>query len=77
MNNDLKLLTLVELLDLMMEQTSYHTQLISLGATPGQFRVSRETLRELQEEIESRKSNEILNQNINPSQDQSSLEIQT
>lgn len=69
MNNDLKLLTLDELLDLMIEQTSYHTQLISLGATPDRFRASREILRELQEEITLRKSNRTANPDINISKD--------
>jgi hypothetical protein len=69
MNKDLKLLTLDELLDLMIEQTSYHTQLISLGATPEQFRTSREILRELQEEITLRKSNKEVNPDINISKD--------
>ena len=69
MNNDLKLLTLDELLDLMIEQTSYHTQLISLGATSEQFRASGEILRELQEEITLRKFNGNTNPDITISND--------
>ena len=52
--NDLKALDLSDLLDLLVEQTVYHTQLISLGGTPEEFRVSREILRKLQKEIEFR-----------------------
>jgi hypothetical protein len=69
---DLKLLSLADLLDLMIEQTAHHTRLISLGATAQEFGVSRDILRELQSEIHLRKANE-RPQDI-PLQDQSSLE---
>lgn len=52
---DLKLLSLPDLLDLLIEQTTHHTNLISLGATPEQFRISNEILKQLQEEIEFRR----------------------
>ncbi|MBC7868476.1 MAG: hypothetical protein H7X88_13155 [Gloeobacteraceae cyanobacterium ES-bin-316] len=66
----LKNLDLSDLLDLLIEQTAHHTQLISIGGTPEEFRVSREILRSLQTEIQTRK--EIINSppNINTSQDQ-------
>ena len=53
---DLKLLSLSDLIDLLIEQTTHHTQLISSGGTPEQFRVSNTILKGLQEEIELRKS---------------------
>ncbi|MGZ5219108.1 MAG: hypothetical protein ACXWWD_06215 [Chitinophagaceae bacterium] len=51
----LKNLDLSDLLDLLIEQTAHHTQLISIGGTPDEFRVSREILRSLQTEIYTRK----------------------
>jgi hypothetical protein len=59
---DLKLLSLSDLLDLLIEQTTHHTNLISLGATPEQFRISNEILKQLQKEIECRRLS------INPAQ---------
>ena len=73
---DLKLLSLSDLLDLLIEQTTYHTQLISKGGTTGeQFRISGETLKQLQEEIGLRKLAEKTDQTIFRSQDESSLEM--
>jgi hypothetical protein len=51
---ELKKLELSDLLDLLIEQTSYHTHLIATGGTQEEFRVSGEILKELQTEIESR-----------------------
>jgi hypothetical protein len=51
---DLKLLSLPDLLDLLIEQTIYHTNLIASGATPEQFRMSNNILRGLQNEIKLR-----------------------
>ncbi|MGZ5248383.1 MAG: hypothetical protein ACXWV6_01205 [Chitinophagaceae bacterium] len=51
----LKNLDLSDLLDLLIEQTAHHTQLISIGGSPEEFRVSREILRSLQTEIYTRK----------------------
>ncbi|MGZ8511259.1 MAG: hypothetical protein ACXWV1_14770 [Chitinophagaceae bacterium] len=56
---ELKALELSDLLDLLIEQTAYHTQLISRGGTPEEFRLSGEILRELQKEIEFRMANYI------------------
>ncbi len=53
---DLKLLSLSDLLDLLIEQTTYHTNLIASGATPEQFRMSNNILRELQVEVRIRHS---------------------
>ncbi len=68
---DLKLLSLPDLLDLLIEQTTHHTNLISLGATPEQFRISNEILKQLQKEIELRRSTLISSQKLASSQDQS------
>lgn len=51
---DLKLLSLPELLELLIEQTSYHIHLIAVGATLELFRNSGNFLRELQQEIRLR-----------------------
>ncbi len=72
---DLKLLSLSDLLDLLIEQTTYHTQLISKGASGEQFRISKETLKQLQEEIALRKLAVKTDQTMFPSQDDSSLEM--
>jgi hypothetical protein len=53
---DLKFLTLADLLELMIEQTKYHTYLLGIGASPEQFKVSGEILSKLQSEIKLRKS---------------------
>ena len=65
----LKNLELSDILDLLIEQTAHHTQLISIGGTPEEFRISREILRSLQSEIQTRK--EIINPppSINTSRD--------
>ena len=52
---DLKLLSLSDLLDLLIEQTNYNAHLRALVANPDQLLISREFLRNLQEEIELRK----------------------
>ena len=72
---DLKQLSLSDLLDLLIEQTTHHTNLISFGATPEQFRVSNEILRQLQKEIELRRLANSSSQQVASSQDQSSVEI--
>jgi hypothetical protein len=72
---DLQQLNLSDLLDLLIEQTTHHTNLISLGATPEQFRISNEILRQLQKEIELRRSAKSSSQPVASSKDQSSLEI--
>lgn len=53
---DLKLLSLADLIDLLIDQTRYHTYSIVMGASPEQFRQSREILSKLQSEIKLRKS---------------------
>lgn len=68
---DLKLLSLPDLLDLLIEQTTHHTNLISLGATPEQFRISNEILKQLQKEIELRRSTLSSSQKLASPQDQS------
>ena len=69
---DLKLLSLPDLLDLLIEQTTYHTQLISKGGATGeQFRISGEALKQLQEEIALRKLAEKPDKTMFPSQDES------
>jgi len=68
---DLKLLSLPDLLDLLIEQTTHHTNLISLGATPEQFRISNEILKQLQKEIEFRRATTNSAQHLASSQDQS------
>ena len=73
--SELKMLNLSELLDLLMDQTSYHTNLISIGATAEQFKLSEEILRELQAEISLRKIVEKTNQSICPSQEEPPLEM--
>ena len=55
---DLKFLTLADLLELMIEQTKYHTYLLGIGASAEQFKVSGEILSKLQSEIKLRKSME-------------------
>lgn len=72
---DLKLLSLPDLLDLLIEQTTHHTNLISLGATPEQFRISNEILKQLQKEIEVRRLAHHLSQQVASAQDPSSLEV--
>jgi hypothetical protein len=52
--DDLKLLSLSDLLDLLIEQTSYHIHLIAVGASLEIFRNSGDFLRELQQEIRLR-----------------------
>ena len=72
--DDLKQLSLSDLLDLLIEQTTHHTNLISLGATPEQFRISNEILKQLQKEIELRRLVYKSSQQVVPAKDQSSLE---
>ena len=52
--DDLKLLSLTDLLDLLIEQTSYHIHLIAVGGSLEMFRNSSQFLRELQHEIRVR-----------------------
>jgi hypothetical protein len=52
----LKQIELADLLDLLIEQTTYHTQLITKGASTEEFARSSEILKELQQEIELRNS---------------------
>lgn len=66
----LKNLDLSDLLDLLIEQTAHHTHLISIGGTPEEFRVSREILRSLQTEIQTRKEIIDTPPTINTSKDQ-------
>lgn len=65
---DLKLLSLADLFDLLIDQTRYHTYLIGMGAGPEQFRLSREILSKLQSEIKLRKSELRSDQTSSPSQ---------
>jgi hypothetical protein len=51
---DLKLLSLTDLLDLVIQQTSYHIHLIAVGASLEVFRNSGDFLREVQQEIRLR-----------------------
>lgn len=53
---DLKSLDLPDLLDLLVDQTAWHTHLITSGATGTELRNSRLLLIEIQEEIEWRKT---------------------
>ena len=55
---DLKLLSLSDLFDLLMEQTNRHAHLRGLGATPEQMMTSRAFLVGLQAEIKLRKAAE-------------------
>ena len=50
----LKQIELPDLLDLLIDQTTYHTQLITRGASAEEFARSSEILKELQQEIELR-----------------------
>ncbi|MFC0773783.1 MULTISPECIES: hypothetical protein [Terrimonas] len=52
---DLKNLELSDLLDLLVDQTAWHTQLITSGASETELRNSRLLLIEIQEEIVWRK----------------------
>lgn len=52
---DLKNLNLSDLLDLLVDQTAWHTQLITSRASATELRNSRLLLIEIQEEIEWRK----------------------
>lgn len=72
---DLNLLSLPDLLDLLIEQTTHHTNLISFGATPEQFRISNEILKQLQKEIEARRLAHHLSQKAASTQDPSSVEV--
>ena len=53
---DLKNLQLSDLLDVLADQTAWHTYLITCGATEEELRSSRLLLIEIQEEIEWRRS---------------------
>ncbi|RZL07476.1 MAG: hypothetical protein EOO89_23015 [Pedobacter sp.] len=52
--DDLKLLSINDLLDLLIEQTSYHIHILAVGASPEIFRNSSNFLHELQQEIRLR-----------------------
>ena len=68
--NGLNALELSELLDLLIEHTAHHTDLISRGGTREEFSTNREILRELQSEIEFRQTAYISPRNISPHLDQ-------
>jgi hypothetical protein len=68
--NGLNALELSELLDLLIEHTAHHTDLISRGGTREEFRINREILRELQSEIEFRQTAYISPRNISHYSDQ-------
>ena len=57
--HDLKKLELIELLDLLLEHTENHTQLIANGASFEQFSKSEEELQQIQQEIEIRKQSNV------------------
>jgi hypothetical protein len=52
---DLKKMKLIDLLDLLLEHTEYHTDLIANGASFHQVTISEQDLIEIQQEIEARK----------------------
>jgi hypothetical protein len=72
---DLKQLSLSDLIDLLVEQTNYHAHLRALDSTTDQLMISREILRNLQGEIELRKLAEKTDQSIFPSQKEPPLEM--
>ncbi len=57
--HDLKKMELIELLDLLLEHTENHTQLIANGATFEQFNKSEGDLKQIQREIELRKQSNV------------------
>ena len=71
---NIKLLSLIDLLDLLIWQTTHHITLIVRGATPMQFMQSREMLRDLQEEINVRTIVQKTNQQILPGNNEAPLE---
>jgi hypothetical protein len=52
---DLKQKGLSELFDMLAEQTTHYMKILTMGASKEQFEMSREIIREIQLEIESRK----------------------
>jgi hypothetical protein len=56
---DLKKMELIELLDLLLEHTENHTQLIANGSSFEQFTKSEEELKQIQQEIEIRKQSNV------------------
>ena len=75
--HDLKSLELSDLLDLLIEYTAHHTKMIATRATPEEFRISRETLRELQTEIKIRQARDTSTPNDMPPGSVSTAETQT
>ena len=61
---DLKQLELTDLLDLLVQHTYSHSQLIANGATLEQFKVSDENLKQIQQEIELRRLERQTNQDV-------------